>query len=452
VLVFLLLLWSPFVPTASAHTQHSQQAAKAGQVFHIAVGGNGRITGQLIDATNSKKILANQKVTLQVAQGTSTKDLATATTDAHGTYVFNNLSTDKTLTYVVYILFQGGQYTSSAVTLDTNASQTTNLTVYEATTSTAKLAVLQATILMREPDVQHGTLTFSEIFFIRNLGTQAFVGTFNTDNGQHKPNALRFSLPGNAKAITLGTGFDGYHTFQVDLGFATDAAIPPGESQFSFSYQVPYTGGTYDLSYTTVYPTVQLSVLIPTDIHADSGFLSSGGVITTSQHPFQSFQGNDLTMADQIHIQLQGLPTPTSAQSTSPINATTVWLIVVVLVLLAIVLATYFLFAARLRYRAATSRRGRKAKTSRTNSHGKTGRGVVELRPEIPRAETRPRDEKHEALLQELLSLDQAFEAGKLSKTAYQERRAKAKARLRSLLRETQDKPDRQKQETSRKS
>jgi hypothetical protein len=45
-----------------------------------------------------------------------------------------------------------------------------------------------------------------------------------------------------------------------------------------------------------------------------------------------------------------------------------------------------------------------------------------------------PLKDRQQALLQELLDLDKAFEAGKLSKAVYQERRAKTKARLRSLM------------------
>ena len=41
-----------------------------------------------------------------------------------------------------------------------------------------------------------------------------------------------------------------------------------------------------------------------------------------------------------------------------------------------------------------------------------------------------------QALLQELLDLDKAFEGGKITKAAYQERRAKTKARLRALMSE----------------
>ncbi len=44
--------------------------------------------------------------------------------------------------------------------------------------------------------------------------------------------------------------------------------------------------------------------------------------------------------------------------------------------------------------------------------------------------------EQEQALLQELLALDKSFEAGKISKAAYQEKRARTKARLRALLSE----------------
>jgi ATP-dependent DNA ligase len=42
--------------------------------------------------------------------------------------------------------------------------------------------------------------------------------------------------------------------------------------------------------------------------------------------------------------------------------------------------------------------------------------------------------ERQKQLLQALLDLDTAYEAGKLSKSVYQERRAKTKAKLRILL------------------
>ena len=42
--------------------------------------------------------------------------------------------------------------------------------------------------------------------------------------------------------------------------------------------------------------------------------------------------------------------------------------------------------------------------------------------------------ESEKALLQELLELDKGYEAGKMKKAVYQERRAKIKAKLRALM------------------
>ena len=84
--------------------------------------GTGHITGQLLDGSNHNALLASQQITLQMAEGNNTRDLATATTDAQGTFSFDNLSTDKTISYAVYIRYQGAQYVSDLVTLSRNPS------------------------------------------------------------------------------------------------------------------------------------------------------------------------------------------------------------------------------------------------------------------------------------------------------------------------------------------
>ncbi len=389
---------------------------------HI-VAGNGRITGQLLDGTKNKAPLAGQTVTLQEAQGNNAQDMGTAKTDAHGSYTFDNLATNKTISYAVYIRYQGAQYVSDVVSLDSKPVQQLNLTVYEATTSTAKIALLDGTILVHEPDVQKGTISVSEILYFRNLDSHTYVGSFDTSKG--KPNALRFSLPGNAKSVALGTGFDGYHTVQVDLGFATDAALPPGDTQFSFSFQVPYSASTYDFTYASAYPTVQLSFLVPPDIHVNAGILTSGGVTTNADHPYRIFKATALLGNDEIHVGLEGLPTPGNATSTKPLNTSNIWLVVGGLLLLAIIVVTGYLYSVN-RHKAAT-RQGRRGKPSVTSS--KT------IKPVKDAVLSTPKDKK-EALLQELLNLDKSFESGKLSKAVYQERRAKTKARLRTIMSE----------------
>jgi hypothetical protein len=390
--------------------------------------GTGRIYGQLLDGTKRNAPVAGQGVTLQMAQGDNARDLTSVTTDVHGVFAFSGLDTDKTINYAVYTLYKGAQYYTDLIDLSTKPVQQINLTVYDATTSIANIAIVQANVLVDKVDAQNGLITIAENFFFENLGLTTYVGSLQA-NGS-KPNALRFSLPHNARKLSLSSGFNGYQVIQVDPGFATDAALPPGTSQFAFSFQVPYPISSYDFSYTAVYPTVDLSLLVPLNIHASSSGMDSLGPVNANQHTYQQFKAQKLLAGDQIHVQLGGLPVPQSAAtaSPSPLNQNTLWFIVAFLLMLAIVSVTWFVY----RFSRRQMRARQKQTPRRGGSGADVGRGPLG-RPSSSSASPSSKDQQ-EALLQELLDLDTAYEAGKIKEAEYQERRAKTKARLRSVM------------------
>src|SRR5690242_16680859 len=179
-----------------------------------------------------------------------------------------------------------------------------------------------------------------------NLTNRAYVGSLDASKG--RPNALFFSLPPNTSTITLGKGFPGYHVIQVDRGMASDAAILPGQNEFSFSFEVPYSSSTLDLSYTTMYPTVSLAFLMPPDIHASSHELSSQGVVPgKGQDIYNRFVANMLPANENIQLHLEGLAV------NAPLNMGVVWLIVALLFMALLVFVTWFLLRAK-RHRSAT--------------------------------------------------------------------------------------------------
>lgn len=381
----------------------------------------GHITGQLLDGSNSNAPLANQQVTLQIAEANKTRDLATAMTDAQGDFSFDNLSTDKTNSYAVYIRYQGAQYVSDLVTLDSNPSPQLNLTVYQATQRTDNIAIISATVLLHEPNVQKGTMTVSEVFEFMNLTNHTYVGSLDASKG--RPNALSFSLPAGTSTIKLGKGFPGYQVIQVDRGMASNAAILPGQNEFSLSFEVPYSASTFDLNYTTMYPTVSLAFLIPPDIHASSDGLSSQGVVPDKdQHLYNRFVANVLPANKNIQLHLEGLAV------NAPLNTGVIWLIIAVLLMGAIVSVTWFLLRAKHHRAVAQSQKGHE-QTSKKN----TKKGTKQVSIERKRVSSVPVDRKQE-LLEELLALDQAYESGELDEKIYRERRNKTKASLRSLM------------------
>lgn len=411
-ILFALVLISSVFPTASAHAAS-----------------NGRISGQLLDGSKNNAPVAGQSVTLQIAQGDTAHDVTSVKTDGDGSFTFDGLATDKLINYAVYTRYQGAQYYTGLISLSTTAQQQVNLTVYEATTSATNIVIVQATVLLHKPDTQAGVLSVSEIFFFKNVGTNSYVGSLDASKG--KPNALRFALPLGARNIALSKGFDGYHIIQVDRGFATDAALPPGASQFVFSFELPYTTSNYNVSYSVLYPTAQFSLLIPTDVNINSNTLTSAGIITADQRPYRLFQAKNLLAGSEIQAQLQGLPTTQS--SASPLNQRTIWLVVGLLLLLAILAVTWFLYRAT--HRPVPHRR----RDPVGAGVEKGGDGTLVVARGVGRGSNSTKDiseSPQQALVQELLQLDKAYEAGKLKKAAYQEQRAKTKARLRTLMSE----------------
>ncbi len=222
-----------------------------------------------------------------MAQNGTAQDLKSVKTDGQGNFSFSGLATDKSINYSVYMLYQGAQYNTNLLDLSTKAVQKDNLTVYDATTSSKKIAVLSDSILLHTPDAQKGIVTVSELYVFNNLDNHTYVGSLNAGSGM--PNALRFSLPHTARNVSLSTGFDGYQSVQVNSGFASSAAVPPGTSQFAFTFDMPYSESSYDFDYLVVYPTVQLSLYVPTDLHAGSDTLASQGIVTADQQPIPAF-------------------------------------------------------------------------------------------------------------------------------------------------------------------
>ncbi len=352
----------------------------------------GRIFGQLLNGTHKNAPIAGQSVTLQMAQGNTAKDLLSVTTDTHGSYVFPNLTTDKPISYALYIRY---------------------------------------TILLHKPDAQKGSIAVSELYIFRNLDTHTYVGSLDASHG--KPNALRFSLPHTATNVSLGTGFDGYKAIEVNSGVASDAAIPPGDSQFAFTFDMPYyTNSSYDFDYKVVYPTVELTLLLPPEIHGSSSILVAKGPVTSQQSTFNLFQASALQADQETHVQLDGLPVinPVSSPATSTPDAGNPWLVIGILLAMAIILLVTGLIYRSLR-RSVPAKKKRSAQKQPVQAPASSQRSS-----KVAGAATKPDADKEQALLQELLDLDKAFEAGKMSKSVYQERRAKTKARFRALLSE----------------
>jgi len=421
-----ILAWSP----ALAHTR------TAG----IAHGGTGHIYGRLLDGSKNNSPLAGQTVTLQVAQGNNSKDAQTTITDAGGNYSFSSLSNDKTLTYAVYIRYQNANYSSDSLSLVNQPEQKVDLTVYDATTDSSKMAVIESTLLVKQVDSQRHVLNVSAIFAFKNLDGRAFVGSLDATQG--RPKALFFPLPAGARAISLQKGLIGYRAIQAGNGFATDAMVPPGDSEFSYGFEVPYTGTSFNYDYKAIYPTLGVSLLVPTQYHVSSPDITPKGVVNNADRPYNLYTAANLPPERQVVMKIEGLPqapesvTGTGTGTSSGLNS--IWVIVLIIVLVGLVILLWNIVRIVRVKMGLEPEEGKRDKARGRGSKHATAekKATSRAQHEDEEAHSSSQEKRRKALMEELLELDKEYEAGKISKSAYQEKRNKTKALLRTIMRE----------------
>lgn len=374
------------------------------------------ITGVVANGTHQNAHVARQKVNLQRTDGNATQDIATTVTDSSGGFTFSNLPIDANAMYAAYTTFQGGLFSSQTVKLDSDTPATLQLTVYDTTNDDANLRVSVATLLVRQPRPVNGLIGIGEIVTIENTGATAFVGTLTGDAS--KPmRLLRFATPPNASDLSLGIGFDGSQVVTTDKGFGSTATVPPGTIDFAFSIDIPYTGTAADLSFKPVYSATRIVVLVPLDMFVDGRDFAAQGVIESLGSRYQVFTVGNVAADKQDSLRLTGLP---EAGEKSYLDVRALVIFAIILALLALAALLLYLrrgnIATALRLIPATTPAGDGAVALLSNESDKFEAG------------------EQQRLLDELLALERAHAAGKLTESEFRQRDRAIRQQLRAIL------------------
>lgn len=384
-----------------------------------ATGSQGSVSGVVRNGTHAGALVARQSVTLQLTIGSTTKDIATATSDAQGRFSFGGLdvsaSSDLGGAYAVYTTFQGGTYAAGPINLATSPNQSTTLTVYDATQDSSALSVSVATILVRQPDVTHGLIGIGEFITMRNSGTTAFVGSLPASGGSTSamPSLLRFALPPTAQNVTTGVGFFNTDAIEIGTGFAAAATVPPGQTEFAFAYDLPYTGTTASVAYKAEYPTAQVVTLVAPNMPVrGANGEAAQGIVTAFGAKYQVYTANSLAVNGQASLSLYDLPQPGEAQDLN--TAHLIWLGAGLLALLALLLALYL-------WRGALA----------------VAFGLIPATPApvvVASSDTRALATERDRLLRTLLALERRRASGAISEERFKQEDAGLRERLRAAL------------------
>jgi hypothetical protein len=388
--------------------------AGLGHTVQAATRADATISGAVVNGTHDNATIATQQVTLQDVSGDTPHDIALGTSDANGRFSFEHIGDTDSAIYRVTTSFQGGYFTSAPLPLAQIPSSGVTLSVYDVTHSATNLRILSATALFREPRPANGLIGVAELFTFQNESATAFVGTTDPVDGQPM-GLLRFALPAGATNTTLGKGFDGAQAAQVTAGFGANATIPPGETQFAFAFDLPYTGTSYTFPLKVVYPAEKLTALIPQDITVQAGDFDDKGVITTAGSQYHLLEHGALAADGQAQLRLDALPPP-GAPPTLDARLLTIFAGLLAL-LLALLVGLYIrrgdLAAV---FGLAPASGARRSANSRSAA---------------------PHEEERTALLRHLLALEQARAKGKVDAAAYRREETATRDKLKALLIQT---------------
>src|SRR5579872_577040 len=294
----LLLAWS-MPGTAAAHGATR------------AASGNGTITGTVLNGSKGNVPVAGQTVTLDMyVSHAQTQSAATTTTDAHGHFSFGGLDGSGSTIYQLDVKYANGNFTSATIDFASGPSVDQTITVYDTTSDPSALSVTNTTMLFSSPNTQTGLIPVGVFITFKNSGGLAFVASAAPASGGMPEALLRFALPQGAQNLTLGAGFTNVQAMQVDKGFAALATIPPGTSQFAYTYSLPYTGTDYNFQFQAVYPTAAVTLLVPTNILVDDGDYAAKPPVQALGQQYQLLEADSVQPGEVLKMRLWDLPIP----------------------------------------------------------------------------------------------------------------------------------------------
>lgn len=239
-------------------------------------------------------------------------------TDVDGRFLFENLDTDSSLSYVVGIRYQEQLYRSNAVTLSGAEPVEVTLTVESASAATPPPPSTPERGSAAPLRINNHLMVL--LGLETHLEVREIVRLVNTEKTPARP-------PGGAWHLPLPRGHYNMSTVQglqpeavrVDgNGISSARPLPPGEHQLVYTYHLPRPSELRTVVLERAMPTAVLDVLIDDERFHSSSDMPFGGPVTLEPHKFAHFRGTHLEPGARSWLQL--IPRQTSF-SLVPIGA-----------------------------------------------------------------------------------------------------------------------------------
>ncbi|HLI28818.1 MAG TPA: hypothetical protein VKZ60_17270 [Chloroflexota bacterium] len=168
------------------------------------------------------------------------------------------------------------------------------------------LQIARRVITVLGADTERQALEILERVDLRNPADTPFVPDPAGAGGPM--GVLRFALPRGAYDLALDDRLSSAETIPVDRGFGSLLTLPPGTTDVTFAYRVPYTGRTFALDTGVVYPTDSVLVLVPRPLEASGPQLTPRETVPIGRQEYQVLAGAGLAAGQRLVVTVDNLP------------------------------------------------------------------------------------------------------------------------------------------------
>jgi mono/diheme cytochrome c family protein len=355
------------------------------------------VSGRITNGTTGEPVASEATATLRgFTEDLNITVTLTDTVDDEGRYSFDLTDIPQDWFFRTSIDYTGIDYGSDFGQINFDQPDLDlPVIVYETSTDPDLVNIEQVHIILAFGE---DIVDVSEVYVASYDGAAVFVG----ETGQVEDGTFRISLPDDAEDINFSRGFGSVDSFipanemvPVEAGWADTMPLRPGTGTLNLlaQYTLPYDGGA-SFSHPLNYPTSLVNLVIPdigVSLENDSGWQDTGqramGNNSVSTFALSALPANEI-----LNVNLEGRPRTSSPVPTDLANDNTTEIIVGAAIALLVVLVAIVLI-----------RQWQTVPVPVTDRY---------------------------LLLEEIAALDDAYDAGEISQSQYQEEREALKAEL----------------------
>ena len=346
-----------------------------------------------------------------------------------GTFRFDEVPAKPHRVFLATVDYQDLTYVSDVVTVVPPDQTDVDLTVkiYDTTTDTSALRFQGLHMFV---DFLGDRVRVAELYLLENTGTETVVAE------EEGAGVVRYDLPKGATNLQFeqGQGALGDRFIPTDDGFEDTFAVPPGQFQVLFAYELPYPNHEAEIRHPVSLPVDTFAVLVPAEgVTVEGEGLVPGEVQDVQGMQVRIYQGPSLDAGDEVDVRLSGYPKRLAGGEVQGDESgwpglgklDSSWLLVAGLVLLGLALigGGWWMY----RRAAADDEDDTPGPGAASDAAAQADDAGAE---EIPEA---LRDDP-DALMDAILALDDLHRAGQIEEDLYRRRRAAYKAHLARLL------------------